>query len=120
MEFGNLATADLPYRVPADCQLKLSIPPLRHQLHGRAAIFSCNPESGHKKKACDQKILPGVERPLAMPSKLDGIRKWLEVRDGPLVAVGATSADEVAQQVQVEADEDQKCRESGVRRRAAG
>ena len=55
-----------------------------------------------------------------MPSELHHVREWFEVRNGPLVAVGAASADEVAQQVQVEADEDQKCRESGVRRRAAG
>lgn len=42
-----------------------------------------------------------------MPGELDGIGKWLEVGDGPLVAVGAAGADEVAQQVKMEADEDQ-------------
>ena len=72
-----------------------------------------------KKKAGDHEVLPGVERPLAVPGELDGIGEWLEVRDGPLVAVGAAGADEVAQQMQVEADEDQERGESWVRGRAA-
>ena len=51
-----------------------------------------------------------------MPGELDGIGERLEVRDGPLVAVGAAGADEVAQQVQMEADEDQQSGEPWVRR----
>src|SRR6478736_873083 len=89
---------------------------LGYKLHGRAAIPPGDPESCQQKQAGDHKVLPGVERPLAVPSELNGIGERLEVRDGPLVAVGAASADEVAQQMQVEADEDQERSESWVRR----
>ena len=58
--------------------------------------------------AGNHKVLPGVERPLAVPGELQRVGEWLEVGDGPLVAVGTAGADEVAQQVQVEADEDQE------------
>ena len=54
-----------------------------------------------------------------MPCKLPGVRERLEVWDGPLVAVGAAGADEVAQQVQVEADEDEQRGQPWVRRRSA-
>ena len=54
-----------------------------------------------------------------MPGELDGIGERLEVGDGPLVAVGAAGADEVAQQVQVEADEDQERRQPWMSRQAA-
>ena len=78
-----------------------------------------DPERGYKKNAGDHEILPSVQRPLAVPRELQRVGEWLEVRDGPLVAVGAAGADEVAQQMQVKADEDQKSCESRVRRRAA-
>ena len=71
-----------------------------------------------QKKAGDRKVLPGVERPLAVPGELHGVGEWLEVGDGPLVAVGAAGADEVAQQVQVEADEDQERGQPWVSRQA--
>jgi len=54
-----------------------------------------------------------------VPCELDGIGEWLEVGDRPLVAVGAAGADEVAQQMQVETDEDQECGEPWMRRQAA-
>ena len=71
-------------------------------------MFPCEPECRQQKQARNHKVLPAVERPLAVPGKLDGIREWLEVGDGPLVAVGAAGADEVAQQVKMKADEDQE------------
>jgi len=46
-----------------------------------------------------------------VPGELDGTGERFEVGDGPLVAVGAAGADEVAQQVKMEADEDQECGE---------
>ena len=81
---------------------------LGYKFQRGSSISPGDPESGRKKKAGDRKVLPGVERPLAVPCELDGIGEWLEVGDGPLVAVGAAGADEVAQYMQVEADEDQK------------
>jgi len=92
---------------------------LGYQLHGRAAKPPGDPESGRKKKAGDSKVLPSVERPLSVPGEMDGSGKRLEVGDGPLVAVGAAGADEVAQQMQVEADEDQERGEPWVRRQTA-
>ena len=103
----------------AQCLSQCAIGGPGNKFQGRAAIFPGQPEGDNQKSAGDRKVLPSVERPLAVPSQLDGIGERLEVRDGPLVAVGTASADEVAQQVQVEADEDQKSRESGVGWRAA-
>ena len=54
-----------------------------------------------------------------MPDELHRVGKWLEVGDGPLVAVGAAGAYEVAQQVQVEADEDQERRQPWMGRHAS-
>ena len=90
---------------------------LGYKFQRGSSISPGDPESGRKKKAGDRKVLPSVECPLAVPGELDGIGEWLEIGDGPLVAVGAAGADEVAQYVQVEADEDQKGGESGVRGR---
>lgn len=104
----------------AQCLSERTIGWLGYKFQGRAAISPGDPECGQKEKACDRKVLPGVERPLSVPGQLQRVGEGLEVGDGPLVAVGAAGADEVAQQVQVEADEDQKSRESGVGWRAAG
>ena len=49
-----------------------------------------------------------------MPGELRRVGEWLEVGNGPLVAVGAAGADEVAQQMQMEADEDQNGGKSRV------
>lgn len=87
---------------------KLPVPPFSHQLQRRAAISPCDPECGQQQQSGNHKVLPAVERPLAVPGELHGVGERLEVRDGPLVAVGTASADEVAQQVKVEADKDQE------------
>src|SRR3954449_7440796 len=60
---------------------------LGDKYHRRAAISPCDPECGYKKKASDNKVLPGVERPLAVPGELQRVGERLEVGDGPLVAV---------------------------------
>ena len=54
-----------------------------------------------------------------MPGELQRIGEGLEVGDGPLVAIWASGADEIAQQVHVEADEDQERRVSRMRSGAA-
>lgn len=54
-----------------------------------------------------------------MPCELHRGGERLEIGDGPLVVVGAAGADEVAQQVQVEADKDQDRRESRMRGQSA-
>lgn len=95
------------------------IPPIRHQFHRCTPVLPCNPERCQQKQAGDDKVGPGVERPLAVPGELQRAGKGLEVGDGPLVAVGAAGADEVAQQVQMEADEDEKCGEPWMSRQAA-
>lgn len=79
-----------------------------NKLQRGSSVSPGDPECGRKKKTGDHKILPGVERPLAVPGELQRVGEGLEVGDGPLVAVGAAGADEVAEQVQVEADEDQE------------
>ena len=89
------------------CLSQRTIGGLRDKFQRRAAISPGEPEGDKQKSGGDHEVLPGVERPLAVPCELDRVGKWLEVRDGPLVAVGTAGADEVAQQVQVEADEDQ-------------
>lgn len=96
-----------------------SILPIRHQFHRRAAIPPCDPEGRRQQQSGDHKVLPGVERPLAVPGELHGAGEWLEVGDGPLVAVGAAGTQEIAQQVQVEADEDQERRQPWMGRQAA-
>ena len=54
-----------------------------------------------------------------MPCELPGIRERLEIRDGPLVSVGTAGANEVAEQMQMEADEDECRGKPGVRGQVA-
>jgi hypothetical protein len=43
-----------------------------------------------------------------VPTELKGAGEGFEVGNGPLVAIGATCADEIAQQMQVEAQENEQ------------
>jgi len=65
-----------------------------------------DPECCQQKKTGNREVLPGVERPLTVPGELQRVGERFEVGNRPLVAVWSAGADEVAQQVQVEADED--------------
>ena len=78
-----------------------------------------NPQGRCQQQSCNHKVLPGVEGPLAVPGELQRVGEGLEVGDGPLVAVGAAGANEVAQQVQVEADEHQERGEPAMSRQTA-
>lgn len=51
-----------------------------------------------------------------MPGELEPGREWSEVGDGPGVAVWAAGADEVAEEVQVEAEEGKRGGYCGPRR----
>lgn len=53
------------------------------------------------------------------PGELQGVGKGSEVGNGPLVAIGTAGAEQVASEVQVEAQEDQHSGEPGMRRGGA-
>ena len=114
----NLGTIQATKSCP-QCNRNCLVPLLRQQLQRRAAIFPVDPECCQQKTTGNREVLPGVERPLAVPGELDGIGEGLEVGDGPLVAVGAAGTDEVAQQVKMEADEDQERRQPWMGRQGA-
>ena len=110
----ELWTSRIQVEALTKCLNQCLVGRFRDEFHRRAAISPRNPEGGKQKNAGNHKVLPAIERPLAVPGELNCIREWLEVRDGPLVAIGAASADKVAEYVQVEADEDQDRGESRV------
>jgi hypothetical protein len=58
----------------------------------------------------DHHVLPGIERPLAAPCPVDGIRERQQVGDGPLVAIRSARADSVTEEVQMEGHRgEQRC-----------
>lgn len=55
----------------------------------------------------EEHVGPGVEGPLAGPGEFGLAGEGVEVGNGPLVAVGSARADEVAEEMKVEADADE-------------
>lgn len=92
----------------------------RYQLDRRTPMPPRDPQRRGEHQHGNREVLPGIECPLAVPGELHRVGERFEVGDWPLVAVGAAGADEVTQQMQVEAYEHQERGESGVRGDAAG
>src|SRR5207245_11594075 len=84
---------------PSQSGDKTVIRALRNNLQGRTATLPCPPDCEKQQRDRDGKVLPSVQRPLALPAPLPSIRERKPVRDWPLVAVGAARPDHIASQI---------------------
>ena len=87
-----------------------SVGPQGYDFQRRVAPLPRQVECQDQRGTGNGEVRPGVQGPLAVPSPLPRVGKWIQIGYSPLVAVRAARADEIAEKVQVETRKRQYCR----------